>query len=62
MVIRVTLHKTYTATIYEDGKNASFDKNPQSYNIRKIKVKKGSKLSITSSRGGGYAISIIPNA
>ena len=54
--------KTYTATIYEDGKNASFDKNPQSYNIRKIKVKKGSKLSITSSRGGGYAISIIPNA
>ena len=54
--------KTYTATIYEDGKNASFDKNPQSYNIRKIKVKKGSKLSITSARGGGYAISIIPNA
>ena len=54
--------KTYTATIYEDGKNASFDKNPQSYNIRKIKVKKCSKLSITSARGGGYAISIIPNA
>ena len=54
--------KSYTATIYEDGKNASIDKNPQSYNIRKIKVKKGSKLSITSARGGGYAISIIPNA
>lgn len=54
--------KTYTATIYEDGKDASYDKNPQSYNIRKVKVKRGSKLSIISARGGGYAISIIPNA
>ncbi|MDY5858948.1 MAG: glycoside hydrolase family 97 protein [Porphyromonas sp.] len=53
--------KSYTATIYEDGKDASYDKNPQSYNIRKVKVKKGSKLTITSARGGGYAISIIPN-
>lgn len=53
--------KTYTATIYEDGKDASFDKNPQSYNIRKMKVKKGTKLTINAARGGGYGISIMPN-
>lgn len=53
--------KTYTATIYEDGKDASFDKNPQSYNIRKVKVKKGTKLTINAARGGGYGISIMPN-
>lgn len=53
--------KSYTATIYEDGKDASYDKNPQSYNIRHLKVKKGSKLTINAARGGGYAISIIPN-
>lgn len=53
--------KSYTATIYEDGKDASYDKNPQSYNIRKVKVKKGSKLRLQSAAGGGYAISIFPN-
>lgn len=53
--------RSYTATIYEDGKDASYDKNPQSYNIRKVKVKKGSKLRLQSAAGGGYAISIFPN-
>lgn len=53
--------RSYMATIYEDGKDASYDKNPQSYNIRKVKVKKGSKLRLQSAAGGGYAISIFPN-
>lgn len=53
--------RSYMATIYEDGKDASYNKNPQSYNIRKVKVKKGSKLRLQSAAGGGYAISIFPN-
>jgi len=34
---------------------------PEVYTIRKVQVKKGSKLSLTSAPGGGFAISIIPN-
>ncbi|WP_390892560.1 hypothetical protein [Porphyromonas catoniae] len=30
------------------------------YTIRKVKVKKGSKLSLQSAPGGGFAISILP--
>ena len=53
--------KTYTATIYADGKGANYKTNPEVYTIRKVQVKKGSKLSLTSAPGGGFAISIIPN-
>ena len=53
--------KTYTATIYADAKGANYKTNPEVYTIRKVQVKKGSKLSLTSAPGGGFAISIIPN-
>ncbi len=50
--------KTYEATIYADGKDASYDKNPQSYAIRKIKVTSKSKLKQALASGGGAAISV----
>jgi len=50
--------KTYEATIYADGKDASFDKNPQSYTIRKMKVTSKTILKQAVARGGGFAISI----
>ena len=54
--------KTYTATIYADAKGAHYKTNPEVYTIRKVKVRKGSKLSLASAPGGGFAISIIPDA
>ena len=50
--------KTFTATIYADGKDASFDKNPQSYTIRKVKVTSKSKIKQQIAPGGGFAISV----
>ncbi len=50
--------KTYEATIYSDGKDASFDKNPQSYKITKMKVTSKTKLKQQMAPGGGFAISI----
>ena len=48
----------YIATVYADGKEASFDKNPQSYTIRQFVVTQKSKLKQFIARGGGLAISI----
>lgn len=50
--------KTYTAIIYADGKDASYDKNPQSYTIKTIKVTSKTKLQQPIAPGGGFAISI----
>lgn len=50
--------KKYTATIYADGKDASWDENPQSYIIKKIKVTSKTKLKQFIAPGGGLAISI----
>lgn len=50
--------KKYEATIYEDGKDAHYQTNPQSYVIRKVKVTSKSALKLTAAPGGGYAISI----
>lgn len=50
--------KTYVATIYADGKDASYDKNPQSYAIRKVLVTSKSVLKQPMASGGGAAISI----
>lgn len=51
-------NREYTATIYADGADADWDKNPQSYKIEKIKVKRGSKLNLKLAASGGAAISI----
>ncbi|MEO6548281.1 MAG: glycoside hydrolase family 97 protein [Ferruginibacter sp.] len=53
--------KSYTATIYSDGKDAHYKTNPQSYLIRKMVVNSKTKLSQFSAPGGGYAISIVAN-
>ncbi|TRW26593.1 glycoside hydrolase family 97 protein [Flavobacterium zepuense] len=50
--------KTFTATIYEDGKDAHYEKNPQSYAIKTIKVNSKTKLQQKLAPGGGAAISI----
>ncbi|KOS05602.1 alpha-glucosidase [Flavobacterium akiainvivens] len=50
--------KKYTATIYADAKDASFDKNPQHYEIKTITVTSKTKLDQFIAPGGGFAISI----
>jgi hypothetical protein len=51
--------KKYVATIYADGKDAHYEKNPQAYAIRKVAVTNKSKLTQYCAPGGGYAISIM---
>ncbi len=48
----------YEAIIYEDGKNADYITNPQSYHIYKKKVTSKTKLQARLARSGGIAISI----
>ncbi|MFZ4785066.1 MAG: glycoside hydrolase family 97 catalytic domain-containing protein [Flavobacteriales bacterium] len=54
-------NKTYTATIYEDAPDASWDKNPKAYRIRTIEVTKDSVLQLKLASGGGTAVTLIPN-
>ena len=48
----------YVATIYQDGANAHWEKNPQSYQISTKKVNKKTTLRIPLAEGGGCAIKI----
>ena len=50
--------KTYTATLYTDGKNADWRTNPQSYSIKTMKVTHKTKLKQRLAPSGGLAISI----
>lgn len=50
--------KKYVATIYGDGADASWDKNPQRYTIRKVLVTSKSILKQPLATSGGVAISI----
>ncbi|AZA76036.1 glycoside hydrolase family 97 protein [Chryseobacterium sp. G0186] len=52
--------KKYEATIYEDGKDADYIDNPQSYNIYKKQITSKSKINFKMVRSGGFAISIKP--
>lgn len=52
--------RKYEATIYEDGKDADFEKNPQSYHIYKKTIDSKTKLPVHLVRSGGYAISVKP--
>ena len=52
-------NKKYLATIYEDGKDADWEKNPKSYLIKTKTVTSKSKLKLTMAAGGGTAISIV---
>lgn len=50
--------KTYEATIYEDGPQADYLKNPYPVAIRKMKVRKGNTLKLNLAAGGGCAVSL----
>ena len=47
----------FKAVIYEDGKDAHWDKNPTSINIREQVVDKNDKLEFLLAAGGGVAVS-----
>ncbi|GAA4279634.1 glycoside hydrolase family 97 protein [Gaetbulibacter aestuarii] len=51
--------KVYHATIYKDGPDADWDKNPESYAIDKMDVTNDSSIDIHMAPGGGFAISIM---
>lgn len=50
----------YLATIYSDGNDAHWDKNPLSYKIENKEVDSSSKITLKLASGGGTAISFIP--
>jgi len=52
--------KKYVATIYADGDDADWKKNPESYKITKYLISAGTKLNVKLANGGGSAISIKP--
>ena len=51
--------KQYVATLYADGKEADFEKNPTSYQIKKGLVTNKNKMSVKLARSGGFAVSLI---
>lgn len=52
--------KKYTATIYEDGKDADYRSNPKSYKIYSKKVDCKSVLTLELAPGGGAAVRLTP--
>ncbi len=52
--------KSYLATIYADGQNADWKKNPGEYTIQNFIVTSGTELKIMLAPGGGCAISVRP--
>ena len=51
--------KQYVATLYADGKDADYEKNPTSYQIKKGIVTNKTKISAQLARSGGFALSLI---
>jgi uncharacterized protein YfaS (alpha-2-macroglobulin family) len=56
----LTPGKKYKAIIYEDAKDAHWEKNPKAYKIRTIQVTAKSKVKLNLAPGGGTAISFSP--
>ncbi|XMO85387.1 glycoside hydrolase family 97 catalytic domain-containing protein [Algibacter sp. AS12] len=54
-------NETYDVTFYEDTKDTNCKTNPEAYQIRKAKVKKGDVLNIKMAPGGGHAMWIRPD-
>ena len=52
----LTPDKKYKATIYEDAKEADWQKNPIAYKIRVVEVTSKSIINLTLAPGGGTAI------
>jgi len=55
-------NKKYDAIIYEDGADADYINNPQSYKIYQKVVTRRSKVKFKMARSGGFAISINPKS
>lgn len=51
--------KRYEATLYVDGKDADYEKNPISYEIKKSIVTNKTKISTKLVRSGGFALSLV---
>ncbi|MBN1599337.1 MAG: glycoside hydrolase family 97 protein [Bacteroidales bacterium] len=51
--------EVYIATIYADGEDAEYDKNPESYRIDTMKVTSTSSVDLKLAPGGGCAIQFI---
>lgn len=51
---------TYSATLFEDAKDADGIKNPEAYTIRTMKLKKGDIVKARMAAGGGHAMIIKP--
>jgi hypothetical protein len=56
----LTPGKKYKAVIYSDGKNAHWQNNPKSYEIKTQEVTSKTKLKLSMAPGGGTAISFEP--
>lgn len=56
----LTPGKKYKATIYQDGIDAHWEKNPKAYTIKTIEVTAKSKIKLNLAAGGGTAISFFP--
>ncbi|MCB0442971.1 MAG: glycoside hydrolase family 97 protein, partial [Flavobacterium sp.] len=56
----LTPGKKYKATIYQDGKDAHWEKNPKAYSVKTIVVTAKTKLKLNLAAGGGTAISFFP--
>lgn len=56
----LTKGQKYKAIIYEDAKDADWEKNPIAYKIRTIEVTHKSKINLILAPGGGTAISFEP--
>ena len=56
----LTKGQKYKAIIYEDAKDADWEKNPIAYKIRTIEVSSKSKINLILAPGGGTAISFEP--
>jgi glucan 1,4-alpha-glucosidase len=53
--------KKYVATVYADGKDADWKKNPEAYSIQQLPVTSKGHLNLRLAKGGGAAISIKAN-
>lgn len=51
--------KKYKAVIYADGKNADWQKNPESYEIQNLIVDRSTSIHLLLASGGGAAVSIV---
>ncbi len=49
----------YQATIYKDGEEAHWDRNPLAFAIEKMEIDSHTKITIPMAEGGGFAISLM---